>query len=340
MRITAIRPAQVLHAALVSLAVVGLGTLGYALVLHESGLDALYRTVVVVTSVGLASVPETWGGKALTIVLSITGVAIFIYIFGLVIELIVSGVIGGALHERRVRHRVEGLEGHYIVCGYGRVGQRVAAEFRAAGISYVVIERAAHHVALASERGELLVSGSATDDDTLEQAGLGRARGLVACLGTDADNVYVVLTARGARPDLQIAARATEEDAVQKLVRAGADRVVSPYHTAGKELATMLIRPQVAAFLDVVAGPAAPEFRLEQIEVTESCGRSGSTIRELRIQEATGALILAHRRGNGPFNTRPDPDTTIAAGDVLIGVGTEDEIRALEELFRPQATLA
>ena len=327
--------AQLRHAVIVSLAVLGVGLVGYALILHESPFRALYRTVVVVSGVGLDTVPLSWGAKALTIVLSIAGVAIFVYIVGLVIELTVGGVIGGALEERRLRHRLERLTDHYVICGFGRVGQRVAAEFRAARIPYNVVELAPHQSALARARGELLVEGSATEDGVLAEAGLDRAKGLVACLGSDADNVYVVLTARGARPNLHIAARAAEDDAIEKLRRAGADRIVSPYQTAGRELATMLLKPQVAAFLDVAAGAGAPEFRLEQIEVTPSCASCGRTIRDLRIREVTGALVVAHRRGAGTFDTRPDPDLVLEPGDVLIGVGTDSEIGALEDLFRP-----
>jgi voltage-gated potassium channel len=338
--VTSIRSRQLAHALAATAATVAVGTVGFMLILEESFIDALYRTAVTMTTVGLATLPDTWGAKAFTIVLAFAGVAIFLYIVGLVTELVVSGVVGGALQERRVRHRVEELTGHYIVCGYGRVGQEVAAALRAAAVSYVVVERAPATIALAEERGELVVHGSAADDDVLSHAGLDRARGLVACLDSDANNVYVVLTARGARPDLQIAARASEEDAVQKLRRAGADRVVSPYQTAGRELATMLLRPQVAAFLDNISGAGIPEFQLEQIEVKPDCGHVGRSISELRVREVTGAMIIAHRRGDGSFNTRPDPGIQLEAGDVLIGVGTSDEIRALEELFGARETIA
>jgi voltage-gated potassium channel len=335
-----IRIRHFMYALVATVATIVVGTAGFMAILDESFVDALYRTAITMTTVGLATVPETWGAKVFTVLLAFAGVAIFLHIVGIVIELVVSGVAGGALHERRVRHRVDELSGHYIVCGYGRVGQQVAAALRAAGVPYAVVERAPTAVAAAEARGELVIHGSAADDDILRRAGLDRARGLVACLDSDANNVYVVLTARGARPDIQIAARASEEDAVQKLKRAGADRVVSPYQTAGRELATLLLKPQVAAFLDVIAGTGVPEFQFEQIEIGAAGGQAGRSIRELRVRQVTGAMIIAHRRGEGAFDTRPDPDVELQAGDVLIGVGTPEEIRALETLLGVQETVA
>jgi voltage-gated potassium channel len=149
-----------------------------------------------------------------------------------------------------------------------------------------------------------------------------------------------VLSARELRPDLLIVARASSEDAGTKLRRGGANRVVSPYWIAGKELATMVLKPQVSAFLEVITGAGSPEFRLEQIEVTEASGQTGHSIRELRVREETGALIVAHKRPGQVFDTRPDPDLRLGEGDILIGVGTPEEIRALEDLFRPREAVA
>lgn len=167
----------------------------------------------------------------------------------------------------------------------------------------------------------------------LEAAGIRRAKGLVAVVGSDADNLYIVVDARELRPDLLIVARASDEDAAKNLRRGGADRTVSPYATAGKELTTLVLKPQVAALLDVFTGAAAPAFRLEQIAVTGTCGGAGETIRDLNVRGTTGALVIAHKRRDGEFTTRPDPDTRFEEGDVVMGVGTEEEIRALEDLF-------
>jgi voltage-gated potassium channel len=318
-----------------------IGILGFSLIMDEGVVDAFYRTVILISTVGLDTLPETAGAKLFSVFLVACGVALFLYVVGLLIELAVSGIVSGAWQERRIRRSVSRLKGHYVICGYGRVGRRVADEFRAAGAEYVVVDHDPHAVTAARKRGELAVEGSATDDDVLEDAGIGLARGLVACLGTDAENLFVVLSARELAHDLLIVARASNADAGTKLLRGGADRVVTPYDIAGKELATMVLKPQVSAFLDLVTGGASsPEFGFEQIEVTAASGLAGSSVRSLRIRERTGALVIAHRRPGTSFDTRPDPDTPLGEGDVLIAVGTADELRALEELFRSSEAVA
>jgi len=321
------------YAGLAFALVVLAGALGFVLVDDESFLDALYRTIITISTAGLVVVPETAGAKALTAVLVVLGVAIFLYVFGLVIELIVSGTLSGAWQERRIRRRVEELEGHYLVCGYGRMGRSVAAEFRAAGARYVVIDADPAAVAAARADGHLALEGGAASDEVLEAAGIRRAAGLVAAVGSDADNLYIVVNARDHRPDLLVVARASDEDAARNLRRGGADRTISPYSTAGKEMATVVLRPQVAAFLDVFTAAGGPSFRLEQIEVSATCAGSGRTLGELDIRDRTGAVVIAHKPRDGDFDTKPGPGTRFAEGDILIGVGTPEEIQALEDLF-------
>lgn len=321
-------------------ALVVVGTVGFAVALDESIFDALYRTVITVYTAGLVAAPETTGAKVVTLVLVVWGVGIFLYVFGLVIELTVRGTVTGAWQARRMRRRVERMRDHFIICGYGRVGRRVAAEFRAAGVAYVVVDVRPEALEIASEQGAPLVHGSATEDETLEAAGLSRARGLVVSSDSDTDNLYVVLSARAARPDLLIVARASEEAAAQKLRLAGADRVIQPYSAAGREMAKLVLKPQVAAFLDVVSATGGPDFLFEEIEVTSASGRSGKSLRELRVREETGAIIVAIRKRDGTFDTTPSPSVVFEEGDVMIGVGTSEEIRRLEEMFAPQQAVA
>jgi len=195
-------------------------------------------------------------------------------------------------------------------------------------------------VAAAQEDAALLVEGDATHDENLRKAGLERAQGLVAASDDDADNLYVVLSARSAHPDLTIVARASGADAEKKLALAGADRVVLPYTTAGQVMANLVLKPQVTAFLDVVTTATGPDLQLAEIEVRRTCAAAGQTIRELRIRHETGAIVIALRKVDGSFDTTPEPDTPIEAGDVLIGVGSPDEIRALEDLFAAGETVA
>jgi voltage-gated potassium channel len=315
-------------------------TIGFHTSLHESWFQSFYRGVVTVTLTGLDSVPSNNSSRILSIALVAAGLTIIGYAGAVIVEAITGGAVGGALAERRRERTIEQLRDHFIICGYGRVGRRVADEFRASSVPYLVLDFHQDAIAAAREDGALLLEGDATRDENLRKAGLERAKGLVAASDSDADNLYVVLSARSARPDLTIVARASGTDAERKLVLAGADRVVLPYTTAGQVMANLVLKPQVTAFLDVVTTATGPDLQLAEIEVRETSSAAGRTIRDLRIRHETGALVVALRRADGSFDTTPEPDTPIEIGDVLIGVGSPDEIRALEDLFGPRETVA
>jgi voltage-gated potassium channel len=321
-------------------AALGAGTLAFALVLDESGLEAFYRATVTISLTGIDTKPESVGGELVTVVLILAGMAIYGYLASALVELIAHGVLTGAIGERRRRRMIEALSEHYIICGYGRVGRQVAAEFGDAGARFVVLDVNPEVLEIAREQGVPYVEGSGTRDEDLEAAGLERARGLVASADSDVDNLYITVSARSARPDLLIVARASTEDAASKMLRAGADRVVQPYASAGQEMATLILKPQVSAFLDIVSRHGGPDLRFEEIEITEACPQAGRTIRDTRVRHETGALIVALRKADGTFDTTPNPDAELNLGDVLIAVGTEQELRALEELFAPQEALA
>jgi voltage-gated potassium channel len=317
-----------------ALVVVG-GGAGYHWWFGEDWVSAFYRAVVTVSLTGLDTRPPTHGAELFTVALLLAGVAIFLYVAGALVEIIARGVLTGVFAERRRRVAIESLRDHYIICGYGRVGRRVAAEFREAGVDYVVLDFHADALAVAQERGDLFIEGNGTEDEDLAEAGLERARGLVASADSDVDNLYITLSARAQRPELLIVSRASDDDAAKKLRLAGADRVIQPYSTAGREMAKLVLKPQVAAFLDVVSQTGNPEMRFEEIEVTPSCTQAGRSIRDLRVREVTGAMIIALRKGDGSFDTTPSPDAVLEENDVLIAVGTPDEVRKLEELFAP-----
>jgi voltage-gated potassium channel len=328
------------YAVFAFLAILAIGTVVFRQVEEESWVDAFYRTVVTTTLTGLDNRPATTAGKIFSIFVLFTGVAIFLYVAGALVEMIARGVLTGAWAQRRRRKMIENLQDHYIICGYGRVGRRIAQEFRSAGVPYVVIDLNPDVIPIAQRHGEHYVEGSGTNDDDLRQAGLDRARGLVAASDSDVDNLYITLSARAARPDLQIVARASTEDTATKLIRAGADRIVQPYATAGQEMAKLMLKPQVAAFLEIVSTHAGPDLRFEEIVVTAACGRVGRTIRDLRIRRDTGAVVISIRRSDGSFDTTPSPDHELCEGDVLIAVGTEEQLRRLEELFAPSEAVA
>jgi voltage-gated potassium channel len=272
--------------------------------------------------------------------LVLAGITIFAYIGSLVVEAIARGVVGGTLAERRRRKAIEALHDHYIICGFGRVGRAVAEEFRHEGASFVVLDFSPEAKEAAAEANLLFIEGNGTDDEDLGEAGLERARGLIAASDDDADNLYIALSARASNPGLFIVARAATEDAAKKLRLAGADRIVQPYQAAGRVMANLTLRPQVTDFVDVVTTASGNDLRFEEIEVTSACGKGGRTIGELEIRKESGALIVALRKRDGTFDTTPTPEATLDVGDVLIAAGTDEELRKLEGIFASRETVA
>jgi voltage-gated potassium channel len=319
-------------------AVLAVGTVVFEALLGEGWVDSFYRSVVSTTLTGLDTAPESDAGKLFTVFLLFAGVAVFFYIAGVIVDVITRGVFGDIFEGRRRRRAIEGLRDHVIICGYGRVGRSVAAEFRASGTPYLVVDVTPESIEIARSEGAPVVLGDGTEDADLERAGIARARGLVASVDSDEKNLYITLSARARRPDLVIVARASDEAAARKIHLAGATRVVQPYSRAGVQIANVVVKPQVADFLDIAAtaGGPAPELRFEEIEITPECGRAGKTIGELRVHDVTGAVIVALRRLDGSFEVTPGPEALLSEGEIVIGVGTAEEMRRLEELFAPR----
>jgi len=310
------------------------GTIGFHHLLHEAWHNALYRTVVTTTLTGLDSTPRGPGAELLTILLALSGVAIFGYLAAQAVEAVAREVTGHARREKR-RHRMIGeLRDHFIICGFGRVGRKAADEFAASGQPFVVLDFSADALEAAQERGVLYLEGRGAEDESLNRAGIEHAKGLLASADSDSENVYITLSARSRRADLTIVARASDAEAERKLGLAGANRVVQPYSSAGTEMAKLALKPQVAAFLEIVSSHAGADFRFEEIEVRADSAQAGRSIRELRIRKETGAVIVALRKLDGTFDTTPNPDVRFEVGDVLIAIGTEPELQALEEMFR------
>ena len=243
-----------------------------------------------------------------SVLLLLAGVVIFLYIAGAVVELITRGVVGGALAERKRRRTIEELENHVIICGFGRVGRAVAEEVRTAGRPCVVVDINEESVASAEEAGFLVIHGNGTEDEELARAGIRRAHALVACADSDEKNVFITLSARSTSPDLVIVARASGQGTAEKLRRAGADRVVEPYASAGRTMATQVLKPQVAALLEVAGAGGAPDLRFEEIVVTDGCDACERSLRELDLRGRTGASVVAVRRPDGVLVASPAAD--------------------------------
>jgi voltage-gated potassium channel len=316
------------------------GTIGFMAILDESWHAALYRTIVTASLTGLDTTPRGLAAEALTIGIVLTGVAIFGYLAAQVVESIARGIFGGAWREKRRRRMIEALSDHIIVCGYGRVGRRAAEAFREAGAAYVVLDFSEDAIAFADANGDPYVAGNGANDEDLARAGIDRARGLLVASDDDADNLYITLSAKTRRPQLVVVARASSEDAERKLKLAGADRVVTPYTTAGRVMASLLLKPQVSAFLNVLTSAQETDISLEEIEVPSTCGAVGRTIGELDVEKRTGSYIAAIRKHDGSLQMRPTKDTLLEEGDVIVGIGSPDEIERLERLFDPRQAVA
>ncbi|HEY4348649.1 MAG TPA: NAD-binding protein [Gaiellaceae bacterium] len=316
---------------------VGGGTIGFHQILREGWNDAFYRTAVTVTLTGLDSSPRGPGAQYLTIALALGGVAIFGFLAAQAVESIAREITGDARKDKRRRRMIENLEDHFIICGYGRVGRRAAEEFESSGQRYVVLDTGADAIEIARKNNVLFIQGSGSDDESLRAAGIEHARGLLASADSDAENLYITLSARSMHAALMIVARASTREAEGKLLLAGADRVVQPYASAGTEMAKLAFKPQVAAFLELVSGHGGPDLRFEELEVSADCDAAGRTIRKLRIRSTTGAVVIALRKPDGTFDVTPNPDVAIEAGDVLIAIGTEPELKLLEEMFARRA---
>ena len=317
-------------------AITVIGVVGYIVFEGWSFTDALYMTVITVTTVGYREVrPLDTTGQLWTMALLITGVGTLFYAAVSSVELVMEGAIRGYFGRRRMQAAVGKLNGHYILCGYGRVGRQVAREFARDGVPFVVVDQEPGIIEECLVEGYLALLGEASDDTVLEEAGVRRARGLVAAVDSDADNVFVVLSARKLNPKLNIVARASSDESAAKLEIAGADRTLSPYAVGGRRLASLATQPLVVDFLDIVTrGEKGLEFRLEEFGVPEDSFIAGQTIGELRIGERTGAMILATRNSEGTFDTSPSASDRIRAGDTLIVLGTREQISRLERLMR------
>lgn len=323
------------QAALLVVCILIVGTAGYMLIEHMDFTQALFMTVITISTVGFREVQELGtGGMYFTIFIIISGVGALFFLLTSVLESVFEGLFREVLGRRRMSSRIRKMENHYIVCGYGRVGENVAQELKAAGSLFVVVEQDQDMVEKSIADGFLTLKGDATAAQILDDAGVRRARGLVTALHNDADNLLVTLTARSMNPDVFIVTRSVYPESVEKLRFAGANRMISPYAISGRRMAILLLSPGVSDFLDVVAHGGPLEFRLSEMEVHPGSELAGKTIGASAIKSRTGAMILAVRKDGQElrFDTNPDENTFLEEGDLLIAMGTGDQLEALSTL--------
>lgn len=299
------------------------GSLGYYLIEGWGFLDSVYMTVITLSTVGFGEVlPLSPNGRAFTILLVIGGVGSAAYAFSNLYNLFLSEESRHIWRTRRRQHMINQLIDHVIVCGYGRMGRQAAANLDREGLEFAVIDRNSEVAAQCEKDGFLAITGNAANAEVLQQAGIKRAKTIIACAASDADNVFIVLTARGLRSDIQIIARANFEDTDEKLMRAGADRVILPYVVAGQRMVSQIVRPAVADFLDVVMHSNELELWLEEFTVQSGAPISGRTLADVNPRQKHGINVLALIPPNGPMHTNPSPDDRIDVGSRLIVLGT------------------
>ncbi len=308
------------------------GTAGYTLLEGWGPWDAFYMTAITVSTVGYREVhPLSRAGEAFTVGLIVCGIGTVFYTVTLLMHAIVDGGLRRSIDERRQKRMLEALQDHFIVCGYGRIGSLIAEELHKQGVPFVVVERDPERVRTVTERGWVALAADASHEDVLVRVGVHRARGLIAAVGTDAENVYAVLTARVVRPDIFIIARVESDDAEPKLRRAGADRVVSPYHIGASHMAQSALRPTVVDFLQLATSSGYLDLSMEQVRIQEGSNLVGQTIVDAGIQQTFGVIIVAIRRADRTMEFNPSPDATIQAGDEMVVLGRPESVKALGE---------
>jgi len=307
------------------------GTIGYAAIEGWGLWDAFYMTIITVTTVGYREVHTlSRVGEAWTVLVLVAGVGAALYTFTLLATVVVEGGLPKRLQRRRQERMLETIKDHFIICGYGRIGSIVAHQFRRQGIPYVVVERSAERLHAALEEGALGVEADASSEEVLKRVGIDRARGLIAAVGTDAENVYAVLSARVMRPDLFIIGRAESEDATTKLKRAGADRVLSPYQIGAVQIAQTALRPAVVDFFELATSVDNLDLAMEEVTIGQASSLADQSILTANLRQRYGVIIVGIQRQDRRMEFNPEPDTMLRRGDKLVVLGRPESLRRLE----------
>jgi voltage-gated potassium channel len=310
------------------------GTVGYTLIDGYPPFDAFYMSLTTMTTVGYGEIhPLSRAGRVFNSFLIVFGVTTLFIAIGAMTQTIIEMEFGDAIGKRRNKRMIEKLKDHYIICGYGRVGRGAASELAKAGVPFVIVDIDPERIERAMLAGLLGAVADSTRDETLRQVGIDRARGLVAALATDADNLFVLLSAKGLNPKIYVATRAAEDGAEAKMRRAGADAVFAPYTMTGHRLAQSLLRPHVVQFLDFTTKDVGDDIAIEQVRVAPLSQMAGKTIKEMHLRQDVGVIVLAIRNARGEMLFNPPSDSPVSGGDYLIVMGRPEDLRTLEELL-------
>ena len=318
--------------AMAILAIVAIGTAGYMIIEGWSFSDAIYMAVITLSTVGFQEVhPLSTAGRYFTIILILGGTGTMLYAATAIVQYLLEGNLANIIGRRRMKVEISKLKGHTILCGYGKVGKEVARVFKNEKTPFVVIESDEKACAKATSDGFLCLNMNAANDEALKEAGIMSAKALVAALGSDADNLYVTLSAKSLRPDIFVVARIDNEESEAKLKRAGADRTMSPYGIGGRRLAMMTLKPLVVDFVDTTMDRQGHEFTLEDVKIMKGSSMDGISVKE-SMKRVNGGHILAIKKKSGHLITNPSPETILEAGDELVLMGTRDQLKGIENL--------
>jgi voltage-gated potassium channel len=310
-----------------------LGTVGFVWIEGYPVFDAFYMTLSTITTVGYSEIRTlSRNGRIFNSFVIFFGVSTMFFAIGAMTQTIIELELGEYFGKRRTRRMIDKLKDHYIICGFGRVGRNAANEFKRSSASFVVVDRNPDRVERAMRAGMLAVAADSTRDETLRELGVERAHGLVAALSTDADNLFVILSAKTLNPNLHVATRAAEEEAESKLRKAGADAVFAPYTVTGYRLAQALLRPHVFQFLDLTTKNVGLDVEIEQVQVADRQNFVARTLAQMQIRRDLGVIVLAVRKGDGNMLFNPPAETEIRGGDHLIVMGEPGNLRKLESV--------
>jgi voltage-gated potassium channel len=325
---------RLLFIALAMAATLSGGTLGFVLIEHYPLFDAFYMTLTTVTTVGYGELHTlSHAGRVFNSFLILFGVIVMLLAIGAMTQTIVELEFNQFFGKRRVKNMIDKLEGHIILCGFGRVGRGAAQELQQAGAKFVVVDRNDERVENAIKDGILAVAADANRDETLHDLGIQRARGLIATLATDADNLFLILSAKSLNPDLFLSARVAEEASEQKLRRAGANFVFAPYNSTGHRMAQALLKPHVHQFLDFTTQNMGLDAGIEQVQVAGGSAFAEHSLAEMQMRRELGVIVLAIRKASGEMLFNPPAEARISGGDQLIVMGRPDGLRKLEQLL-------
>jgi voltage-gated potassium channel len=317
--------------------IIAAGTIGYMTIEGWQFVDALYMTVITISTVGFKEVNQVGAaGRIFTIFLVFTGVGFTLYVAAAVVQFMVEGRIRIILGRRRLDKKIDRLKNHYIICGYGRIGRVLCRHLKRADIDVAVIEKDPEQITVMDEDGILYIAGEATDENILLKAGIKRAQGLVAALATDTDNVFLVLTARQLAPEIFIMARSSQETAKIKLRAAGANSVESPYEMGAVSMAHRIIRPTVTSFLDLAFAYKRKDIQMEEIPVSSASELVNIQLKDSGIRQKYNLIIIAIKKSDGSMQFNPSFEAVIAPHDTVIAVGEADNLQRLGWVLNPQ----